>query len=150
LKLIKKQQDGLTETEIELRYVELDETTQALIKHIEHFDRHISGMDNGRQYKIQIRDIYYVESVDKKTFIYTKNSVFRSELRLYQLHDTLKGFDFIQISKSCLVNSNVLESVRSISNSRLEAMLTNGEKVNVSRTYLAAIKETFARMEESE
>ena len=150
MKLIKKQQAGLSEIEVELRYAELDQTAQNLISHIERFDEHICGLDNGRQYKIQIHDIYYIESVDKKTFIYTKASVFRSELRLYRLYEMLKGFDFIQISKSCLININVLESIRSIANSRLEAMLSNGEKVNISRTYLGAIKAAFARMEVAE
>jgi DNA-binding LytR/AlgR family response regulator len=150
LKLIKKQQDGLSEIEVELRYPALDTTARNLIRHIEQFEQHICGLDNGRQYKIQVIDIYYIESVDKKTFIYTKASVFRSELRLYQLYEMLRGFDFIQISRTCLVNINVLESIRTIANSRLEAMLINGEKVNVSRTYLTAIKDAFARMEESE
>ncbi len=148
--LIKKQQDGLPEIEVELRYAVLDQTAQNLIKHIEQFDQHICGLDNGRQYKISVTDIYYIESVDKKTFIYTKTAVFRSELRLYQLHEKLKGFNFVQISKFCLVNINVMESIRSIANSRLEALLINGEKVNVSRTYLGNIKEIFARMEEAE
>ena len=30
-------------------------------------------------------EIFYIESVDKRTFIYTKDMVFRSEKRLYQL-----------------------------------------------------------------
>lgn len=150
MKLIKKQQDGLSEIVVELRYTALDATTQNLINHIERFEQHICGMDNSRQYKIQIIDIFYVESVDKKTFIYTKTDVFRSELRLYQLYEMLRGFDFIQISRTCLVNINILESIRTIANSRLEATLINGEKVNVSRTYLTAIKDAFTRMEENE
>ena len=148
--MIKKQQDGISEIEVELRYPALDTTAQNLIRHIEQLEQHICGLDNGRQYKIQITDIYYIECVDKKTFIYTKASVFRSELRLYQLYEMLRGFDFIQISRTCLVSINVMESIRNIANSRLEATLINGEKVNVSRTYLAAIKNAFARMEESE
>ncbi|HWQ74703.1 MAG TPA: LytTR family DNA-binding domain-containing protein, partial [Syntrophomonas sp.] len=56
----------------------------------------------------------------------------------------------VQVSKSCLINMNVLESIRTLFNSRLEATLINGEKVNVSRTYLAAIRDAFVTMEEIE
>ena len=147
MKLIKTMVPEQSDVEVEIRYPEMDTSVAKLINHIEQYEYCIYGVDNGRQYKIQIRDIYYIESVDKKTFIYTKTSVFRSELRLYQVYEMLKRLDFVQVSKSCLINLNVLESIRTLFNSRLEATLINGEKVNVSRTYLAAIKDAFAIME---
>lgn len=148
MKFIKKQLDGLAETEIEIRYAKMDNEVIKLIERIEQTESFIYGTDNGRRYKIRINDIYYAESVDKQTFIYTKKGVFRSELRLYQLIERLKADDFVQVSKFCVINMNVLESIRSLFNSRLEVTLTNGEKVNVSRTYLAKIKMAFAAMKQ--
>ena len=150
LKLIKKQVDGLSEIEVEVRYSELNAEATELIRRIEQGGKYIFGIDNGRQYKIRIGDVYYIESVDKKTFVYTKESVFRSELRLYQLFDKVKTFDFVQVSKSCLINMNTLKSIHTIMNSRLEATLINNERVMVSRTYLANIKEMFTEQEEHE
>jgi len=148
LKFIKKQIEGLNEVEVELRYAEMNNDIIKLIKSIENNEKFIYGTDEGRQYKIRVSEIYYAESVDKKTFLYTKSSVFRTELRLYQLIETLKANDFIQISKSCIVNMDVLESIRALSNSCLEATLINGEKVNVSRKYLTDIKTAFVAKEE--
>lgn len=147
MKLIKKQINGQDETEVEIRYAQMDAAVSELIERIEQTANFIYGTDNGRQYKIRISDIYYAESVDKKTFIYTKDAVFRSELRLYQLIKMPKADDFVQVSKFCLINMNVLESIRTLFNSRLEVTLINGEKVNVSRTYLAKIKLAFASKE---
>ncbi len=147
MKLIKKQIDGQAETEIEIRYDKLDTEVIKLIERIEQTENFIYGTDNGRQYKIRIGDIYYAESVDKKTFIYTKDAVFRSELRLYQLSEMLKADDFVQVSRFCIVNMNVLESIRTLFNSRLEVTLINGEKINVSRTYLNNINMAFASKE---
>jgi len=147
VKLIKKKIDGLAETEIEIRYAQMDAEAAELIRRIEQTERYIYGTDNGRQYRIRTTDIYYAESVDKKTFIYTRDAVFRSELRLYQLIELLKADDFVQVSKFCLINMNVLESIRTLFNSRLEVTLINGEKVNVSRTYLANINMAFASKE---
>ena len=148
MKLITKKIEGQAETEIEIRYAEMNDELIKLIERIEQSEKIILGTYNGRQQRIHINDIFYAESVDKKTFIYTKEFVFRSELRLYRLVEMLRSDDFIQVSKSCVININVLESIRTLFNSRLEATLINGEKVNVSRTYLANIKAAFASREE--
>ena len=148
MKLIKKKIDGQAETEIEIRYAEMNEELIKLIERIEQSEKIIFCTYNGRQHRIHANDIFYAECVDKKTFIYTKEFVFRSELRIYQLVETLRLYDFIQVSKFCVINMNVLESIRTLFNSRLEATLINGEKVNVSRTYLANIKAAFDSREE--
>jgi DNA-binding LytR/AlgR family response regulator len=147
VKLIKNQIDGQIEIEVEIRFAELDAEVVKLIERIEHIESFIYGTDSGRQYKIRTSDIYYAESVDKKTFIYTKDAVYRSEYRLYRLIEMLKASDFVQVSKSCLINMNVLDSIRTLFNSRLEVTLINGEKVNVSRTYLNNINMAFASKE---
>ncbi len=147
MKIIKKQIDGQTETEIEIRYDKLNAEVIKVIERIEQTEKFLDGTDSGRHYRIRISDIYYAESVDKNTFIYTEDAVFRSELRLYQLIGMLKADDFVQVSKFCIVNLNVLESIRTMFNSRLEVTLINGEKVNVSRTYLNHIKMAFASKE---
>jgi len=147
LKLIKKQIDGLSEVEVEIRYAQMDSEVVKLIERIEKVESFIYGTNNGRQQKILICDIFYVESVDKRTFVYIEGAVFRSELPLYKLIEMLSANDFVQISKSCLINMNVLESIKTLPNSRLEATLINGEKLNVSRTFLTKIKMAFTSKE---
>lgn len=46
----------------------------------------------------------------------------------------------MQISKSCVLNINALDSIRPLFNSRMEATLKNGEKVNINRNYLNGVK----------
>jgi Response regulator of the LytR/AlgR family len=58
------------------------------------------------------------------------------------LHD-LQHDGFVQISKSCLLNINVLENIRPLFNSRMEATLLNGERVIVNRRYLPDVKEAL-------
>ena len=149
MRLIMKKQSDLAETEVEIRYTELNDDIRNLARRIEQYDSYICGTDSERQYRIRISDMYYVESVDKKTFIYTKTEVFRSELRLYELLEKVKDFDFVQVSKACIVNINVIDSIRSLVNSRLQATLTNNEKVNVSRTFLPQIKAAFSEKEDA-
>jgi len=134
----------LPRIEVEIRYPEMNKTVQQLIRRIESVNHAIYGNDNGRQYRIPYEDIFYIESVDKKTFIYTEKQVFRSDMRLYQLLDDLASFEFVQVSKSCILNINVLESIQTLANSRIEVTLQNGERLNVSRTYIPQIKKALS------
>lgn len=77
MKLNLEQQQGC-ELEVTIKYSEMDETVKRLISVIESSGYAMIGSDNGRQYKISAADIYYIESVDKRTFIYTKEQVYRS------------------------------------------------------------------------
>ena len=107
------------EIEVVVKYPELDAQVTAIVTKLESLNHYVFGNDNGRVFRIHIYDIYYIESVDKKTFIYTKNQVFRSELKLYNLDQELEPYEFIQVSKSCILNLNVLESVKSLYNSKM-------------------------------
>lgn len=147
VKLIKKQIDSQTETEVEIRYAQMDTEVAELIKRVEQAENCIYGTDSGRQYKIRTTDIYYAESVDKKTFIYTKDAVFRSELRLFQLIEMLKTDDFVQVSRSCVLNIDTLDNIQTLLNSRMEGTLINGEKITISRTYIPNIRAAFTKRE---
>lgn len=126
--------------EVQIKYPVLNTQVQQLIQRIKSIDMKVIGSDCGKDTIISIYDIFYIESVERKTFIYTKDQVFRSNKKLYQLFDELKELGFIQINKSCILNIDVLDSVKTIFNSRLKATLINGEKVFITRTYIPAIK----------
>jgi DNA-binding LytR/AlgR family response regulator len=145
MKLVLNEQRDISETEVEIRYAAMNITIQNLINHIEQGERYIYGEENGREYRILTNDIYYAESIDRKTFIYTKSNVFRSELKLYKLLDRLKNHNFVQVSKFCILNINVLENIQTLFNSRMEGTLENGEKVMISRTYIPGIRAAFTR-----
>ncbi|MBD5527020.1 MAG: LytTR family transcriptional regulator [Lachnospiraceae bacterium] len=123
-----------------IEYPILDTKTKKLIKKIESLDFIISGISNGKVFQVHISDIYYVESVERKTFLYTKDEVYMTDKKLYELEEMLKEAGIIRISKSCLVNVDMLYSIRQLMNSQLEATLLNGEKLIVARTYLKSIK----------
>ena len=89
---------------------------------------------------VNASDIFYIESVDKKTFVYGQAEIYRSDQRLYQLEEELKEEGFVRVSKYCLMNINMLEGICSLRNSRMEATLKNGERINVTRKYLAQIR----------
>lgn len=94
-------------------------------------------------YQIAILDIYYIESLDDKTFVYLKDDIYQTSLRLYELEELLKEHHIIRISKSCLLNIKYLKSVRVFIYGKYEATLMNQEKLIISRKYMPAFKKEF-------
>ncbi|HWP79802.1 MAG TPA: LytTR family DNA-binding domain-containing protein [Candidatus Acidoferrum sp.] len=84
--------------------------------------------------------VYYIESVDNKTFLYLKDKVLESRQKLYELEEALAVGDFLRVSKSAIVNLAKIRSVSPALSGRFEAMLENGEKVIISRQYTGDLK----------
>lgn len=133
-------EDKDSRLEVQIKYPSMNSQVQQLIQKIKSLDIKIVGSDNEKNALLNIYDIFYIESVDRRTFMYTKDQVFRSNKKLYELLDELKEFGFVQINKSCIMNLDVLDSVKTIFNSRLKATLINGEKVIITRTYIPEVK----------
>ena len=134
-----RQIDGKPLTII-IKYPILDNKTKKLIKKIEGLDFMVSGNSKGKVFQVHISDIYYMESVERKTFLYTKDEIYVTDKKLYELEEMLRDAGIVRISKFCLMNMDMLFSIRQLMNSQLEATLLNGEKLIVARTYLKNIK----------
>ncbi len=138
---IKTEEDlSCKEPEVIIRYSQKDKQINRIIDFLQSFDMQIKCAGDNAEQMINILDIYYIESVDKKTFVYLENAVYRTDFRLYQLKNKLQTYGFVQISKSCVLNINALDSIRPLFNSRMEATLKKGEKVNINRNYLNGVK----------
>ena len=102
-------------------------------------ERKIPVIFKGNNVLLDTSAIYYIESVDKKAFVYTRAECFEVRLRLYELDESLGAY-FSRISKSMIVNLKKIKCVRSELSGRMEATLLNDEKITISRTYVKEIK----------
>lgn len=102
--------------------------------------RKLAGRREGQTYVLEPEDVLYIESVDKKTFLYTAGEVYETDLRLYELETMLRDKDFFRASKPALVNFNGIRSLRPDLGGRLRLTMMNGEAVYVSRQYAPALK----------
>ena len=100
----------------------------------------LSGTAEGGQYEIAVSDICYIESVDGKTFLYTNERVYETAYRLYELEEMLKSKHFLRISKPMLVNLMKIRSIQPAMGGRFTALLSSGEKIIISRSYVKALK----------
>jgi len=96
-----------------------------------------------QSFMLPVGNIFYAESVDLKTFVYAEKAVYRSRLKLYEVEEALSRGDFLRISKQTIVNVKKIKSISPAGSSRFLAVLSNGEKVVISRQYVPALKERF-------
>lgn len=144
--IVKLEQDlSKKEMEVLIKYPNMTREVAHIVSLIQAADKRIKCNAEGNEKLVDISDIYYIESVDKRTFVYCEQVVYRTELRLYQLLEILTKIGFVQISKSCILNLNVLDSLKPLINSRMEATLKNGERLFVTRKYLAKIKQELQK-----
>lgn len=147
MKITLKENKTKIDIEVLIEYPEMSETVDRIERAVKSVDNAVRCLDDdGNICLVRVSDIFYFESIEKQIFIYTKDKVYRAELQLYQYAEKLYSFGFEQISKSCILNLNILLSVKPIFNSKMEALLENGEKVLISRNFISAIKRRLEKM----
>jgi DNA-binding LytR/AlgR family response regulator len=131
--------DQYAETEIIVNCGRLGDDVEKILTAIKMLDMKLTVHKDKRQYAIEAADVIYVESTDKRTFLYTATDVYESPLRLYELEEKLAGCNFLRASKNCLFNINHVQSIEPDLH-RLILTTANGIKLIVSRQYAAAVK----------
>jgi len=142
--IIKLEQDlSRKDIEVLIKYASINKAVERITMFLQSVDTCIKCNMDGSEKLVNASEIYYIESVDKRTFVYCEKCVYRTEHRLYQLAEDLSRSGFVQISKSCVLNVNVLDEIKPLLNSRMEATLINGEHLYVTRKYLDNIKQAL-------
>ena len=142
--IMKFEQDlSVAEVEVIIKYAVMNKDVERIAAMLEAVNTRIKCSHDGSEKIVNVSDIYYFESMDKMTFVYCERDVFRTELRLYQIVAQFARLGFVQISKSCVININVLDSITPLFNSRMEATLKNSERLFVTRKYLNNIRQAL-------
>jgi DNA-binding LytR/AlgR family response regulator len=129
-----------TETEIIVNCIRLDDDIDKLLAAIRMLDMKLTVSKDKRHFVIDTADVIYIESTDKRTFLYTNTDVYESHLKLYELEEKLAGCNFLRASKNCLFNINHVQSIEADLH-RLILTTAKGIKLIVSRQYAAAVKQ---------
>lgn len=127
------------EDEIIVKCGSLDENVIQLLNALKNGKNKLSLYKNSNIVLIDTSEILYFESVDDRIFAYTKNQVYESRQKLYQLEEELSS-NFLRASKAIIVNINEIENLAPDFSGRIEATLSNDYKVIFSRMYVPALK----------
>ena len=130
------------ETKITIECNEVDNNINRILSLINSTStsKKITGELNGETYCIEQNDILYFESVDRKTFGYTSDSIYEVPFKLYEIEDRYSNILFFRISKSIIINLNRIKCIKPELNGKILATLDNDEKLYISRQYVSEFK----------
>jgi len=134
----------LQEEEIIIRCRQMGEPIvklQSLIMENSSGDKCIVLKQGDTEFYFSVDKIYFFETAGKNVQAHTKDRLFETEYKLYELEEMLPGY-FMRISKSTIVNMNVVYSItRNLTASSLVEFMDCNKKVYVSRSYYKALIE---------
>ena len=122
--------ETIQETEINIYCREMTSDIEKAVAILRMMDRKLTGIYEGEIYLLDPDKVLYIDTADKKTFIYTENKVYDTSLRL----------GFFRGGKSCIINLRHIESLRTDLERRIRVTMDNGEKLLVSRQYAEELK----------
>ena len=149
MKITLNQDPAFPETEVIINCPQADEDILRLVAMLRIHQRKLVGTLEGEQHLLDARDILYIDTADKRTFLYTGKAVYESALRLYELEEGLRGEDFLRAGRSAIVNFRRIKSIRPELGGRLLVTMDNGEQLYVSRQYAVEMKEKLRELERS-
>ncbi len=135
MKLIKTREENIEENYLELHYDKIDEETNAVLDRLRDTLRYIEGTTEQGKVTIALTDIFYIETVDRKTFAYTKDACVEIREALRDIIEEFENIGFVRISKSAVVNIYKIQKLQGDINMRVIIYLKNGEQLIMNRSY---------------
>ena len=91
-----------------IRCREVDEAVMQLVNGLKLKKEKLTVRQGEKILQIEPGDIYYFEAVDNKVFLYLEKNVYETKLKLYELERRFAGTDFFRVSKSVILNLNMI------------------------------------------
>ena len=136
--------ESLTENEICIRCASLDEEIQRLqaaISDIALGSKKFVCYQEEKECYIPFHDILFFETESGHICAHTKNQVYQTKLKLYELEELLPG-SFMRISKSTIANLDFVYSItRNLTASSVMEFAGTKKKAMLSRAYFKAVTE---------
>lgn len=125
---------------VEIHCHTISDEVKEIVAFVKSRQGQLTGVIDDRQFEIPVTDIFYIEVVDNKTFIYTQDKVYETRQKLYVFEELLRDKHYLRISKSTLLNLMKISSIKPALNGRFTAVLNSGEEMVISRKYVPEFK----------
>lgn len=132
----------MEENEILIRCPQIDDEILHVMALLKSHNQRLCVLDEKKQMIfISPSEVFYVESLEDKTFLYVEKMVYQISLTLAELTSKYEEVGFCRIGKSVTVNMHQIEKLRVVQGGRIEITLKNKEKLIVSRHYASLFKQ---------
>ncbi|MFW5889289.1 MAG: LytTR family DNA-binding domain-containing protein, partial [Bacillota bacterium] len=133
MKITIDEQSLKDEIEVIIKGSKEDKMVKSIYQTLLYYDKSIIAKKSQKKYTITLSRIFYFDTVDNKTFAYTKDDIYDVQQRLYQLEERLENTPFLRVNKHTILNIKKILTFHSTINGRMEAKLLNGERIKISR-----------------
>lgn len=133
-------------TQVVVQAKQENEEVAQLINYISNFEKQkdfISIKKEDTFHVIKQSEIVLVSVQGQEVLITTQTDTYTTKGRLYKIIENLDAQKFMQVSKNTVINVDTLIKLESYFSGSMLAILKNGQKVPVSRSYLANVKKYF-------
>ena len=124
-----------TDTNVVIHSPRLTQDIEKMVAMMRMLNMQIAVTKKDETFLIETDKILYIEAIDRKTFVYTEDDMYESQLKLYEVEQELLEHDFLRISKQGIVNLKMIKSLKADINRKIKVTLKNGEQILVSRMY---------------
>lgn len=142
LRLNKSTKESIQD-ELKKRSIEITEDAQLILTEEDYVGDTLECKDEEGIVFIQTENICYMESVGHDVYVYADNRKYRTNYRIYQLEKMLPEDRFIRISNSIIIKKDSLRYIKPAMSCKFYLTLTNGDIVDVTRTYYYRFKEFY-------
>lgn len=140
MKIHINENSNLEETDIIINCKQRNAEIEKIIAMFRMMDLKLTGTKDNQTYLLDASTVLYIDTVDKRTFLYTDTEVYETMLKLYELEEQLEACEFFRAGKSCIINFHHIKSLKSDIDGKILVTMSNQEKLKVSRQYAYILK----------
>lgn len=129
-----------TDLKISVTCKQLTSDVEKILAALRMLNHQLTARKDNEIYLLDIAQVIYIESVDRKCFIYTADEIYESEFRLYELEQQLEEYGFFRVNKSFLIHLQNIQSLKADINRKIRVTMSNGEQIIASRQYADQLK----------
>ena len=127
--------ETVNETSLLLTCKELTPEVEKLLSTIRIIDKQLTAKKGDSIHLLDLSQIYYIEALERTTFIYTASDVYESELKLYEIEAQLSQYNFIRVSKNTICSLMKIKSLKAEVDRKIKITMENGYQIIASRMY---------------
>ena len=132
----------LEENEVILRCTQLDDEMLRVLSLLRSGMQKLLVWNEHREMlPLSVSKVVNCETVEEKTFVYTHDGIYQTALSLAELEDRWGDLGLFRAGKSSVVNLHEIQKLKNCGSGRIEALLTTGEKMVISRRYAPILRE---------
>ncbi|MBQ5311582.1 MAG: LytTR family transcriptional regulator [Oscillospiraceae bacterium] len=139
--MVSEERYGAVYRELTEKGFEIDDSADLILVENNVYVKHLIGKQGEEMFRLDVKDITHIESFAHDVIAYTHGGEYRLNERLRRLEEILDPDDFIRVSNSAIVAASHIKSIRPALSQKFVLTLSDGSKVDVTRTYYYIFKE---------